>query len=70
MKMCIWTTAIVLTLAVGVSAQTTNSNYEVTPFGDPPYEDATGRDRDTISVAADGRGSILVLLRIPDHPEH
>ena len=63
MKKSIWVTVVVLTLAVGVSAQTTNPNYEVTPFGDPPYEDATGRDRDTISVAADGRGSILVLRR-------
>ncbi len=63
MKKSIWVTVVVLTLAVGVSAQTTNPNYEVTPFGDPPYEDATGRDRDTISVAADGKGSILVLRR-------
>ena len=63
MSKCIWAIVVVFTLAAGVSAQTTNPNYEVTPFGDPPYADATGRDRDTISVAADGKGSILVLRR-------
>ena len=54
---------VVFGLVAGASAQTTNSNYEVTPFGAPPYEHATGQDRDTISVAADGKGSILVLRR-------
>ncbi len=56
-------TVVTLTLAASVSAQTTNPDFEVTPFGEPPYENATGRDRDTISVAADGKGSILVLRR-------
>jgi len=44
-------------------AQTTNSKYEVTPFGSPPYLNAKGTDRDTISVAADSKGSILVFRR-------
>ena len=54
---------VVFGLVAGAYAQTTNSNYEVTPFGAPPYEHATGQGRDTISVAADGKGSILVLRR-------
>ena len=60
MKKRIWMIVVVFTLAVGVSAQTTNSNYEVAKFGAPPDGEEWG---DTVSVAADGRGSILVLRR-------
>ena len=43
------------------SGQTTNSDYDVTVFGAPPNgEEIWG---DTISVAADGKGSVLVLRR-------
>jgi streptogramin lyase len=54
---------LVLTLVAGSHAQTSNSKYEVTPFGSPPYPQAKGNDRDTISVAADSKGSILILRR-------
>jgi DNA-binding beta-propeller fold protein YncE len=43
-----------------VFAQTTNPKYQVAPFGTPP--DAQGWV-DTISVAADGKGSILAFRR-------
>lgn len=52
---------VVFALVGAASAQTTNSNYEVAPFGAPPDGGEWG---DTISVAADGRGSILVLRRV------
>jgi DNA-binding beta-propeller fold protein YncE len=48
-------------LALSSFAQSTNRNYEVVSFGVPPEGDEWG---DTISVAADGRGSILVLRRV------
>ncbi len=48
-------------LVVPVSGQTTNNDYEVTVFGGPPSGEAAWGD--TISVAADGNGSILVLRR-------
>jgi DNA-binding beta-propeller fold protein YncE len=51
---------IVSAMATSASAQTTNDKYEVTLFGTPP--DAQGWV-DTISVAADGKGSILVFRR-------
>ena len=44
-----------------VSGQTTNNDYEVTVFGAPPNGEASWGD--TISVAADGSGSIFVLRR-------
>src|SRR6266850_7813948 len=56
-------TLVIFALVASSSAQTTNSKYEVTPFGSPPYLNAKGNDRDTISVAADGKGSILVFRR-------
>ena len=43
------------------SGQTTNSDYEVAIFGAPP--DGEQEWGDTISVAADGNGSVLVLRR-------
>ena len=43
------------------SGQTTNNDYEVTVFGAPPNGETVWGD--TISVAADGAGSILVLRR-------
>ena len=49
----------VFSLGPGASAQTTNPNYEVVQFGSAP----DGNWGDTISVAADGEGSILVLRR-------
>src|SRR5687768_6149048 len=63
MKKSIWTIAVVFILAAASLAQTTNSKYEVTAFGGPPYLQAKGDDRDTISVAADGKGSILLFRR-------
>ena len=61
MKKCIWTIVAVLTLTASVSAQiTTNSDYTVEPFGTPPEGGEWG---DTVSIAADGRGSIIVLRR-------
>jgi hypothetical protein len=59
MKFCIQVLAI-FALVATASAQTTNSNYEVTNFGAPPPGEEWG---DTISVAADGKGSILVFRR-------
>jgi DNA-binding beta-propeller fold protein YncE len=47
-------------LIATAAGQTTNSNYEVTSFGSPPPGEEWG---DTISVAADGKGSILVFRR-------
>jgi hypothetical protein len=43
------------------SAQTTNSNYTATTFGAPHVNTAGGERSDTRSVAADGKGSIVVL---------
>ena len=60
MKKCICMIAFVFALVAGAFAQTTNSNYEVVTFGAPPNGGEWG---DTISVAADGKGSILVLRR-------
>ena len=52
---------VVLAFAGAASAQTTNSSYEVATFGAPP--DGGEWSGDTISIAADGRGSILALRR-------
>src|SRR5688572_12533500 len=54
---------VLVTLAVagGAPAQTTNSRYDVRPFGAPPNGQPSWVD--TISVAADGKGSILVFRR-------
>jgi DNA-binding beta-propeller fold protein YncE len=51
---------VVFALVGVANAQTTNPGYEVATFGAPPGGGAWG---DTISVAADGAGSILVLRR-------
>ncbi len=51
----------IFALTVSVSAQiTTNSDYTVEHFGTPPEGGEWG---DTVSIAADGRGSIIVLRR-------
>lgn len=63
MKRYVCLIGIVLALGGAASAQTTNSKYEVTPFGSPPYINAKGTDRDTISVATDSKGSILAFRR-------
>jgi DNA-binding beta-propeller fold protein YncE len=57
-------TSIVLTIlfaAGSAAAQTTNNNYDVVSFGSPPSPETSWGD--TISVAADSRGSVLVLRR-------
>jgi DNA-binding beta-propeller fold protein YncE len=59
MKNSIWMLAIFAWIGTA-SAQTTNENYEVVTFGAPPPGEEWG---DTISVAADGQGSILVFRR-------
>lgn len=41
---------------------TQNADYQITPFA-APYPGATGDPRDTVSVATDSNGSILVLRR-------
>ena len=55
------TVMAVMAVASPASGQTTNSDYEVAIFGAPP--DGAQEWGDTISVAADGNGSILVLRR-------
>src|SRR6266480_2266183 len=55
-------TALMFTLIPGAFAQTTNPKYDVTNFG-APFPTPTGKDRDTASVAADGKGLIFVLRR-------
>ncbi len=61
-NICVILAVVVLVAAVApASGQTTNNDYEVTIFGAPPNgEESWG---DTISVAADGSGSVLVLRR-------
>ena len=54
--------ALIITLVPGAFAQTTNPKYDVTNFGGP-FPTPTGKDRDTASVAADGKGLIFVLRR-------
>jgi DNA-binding beta-propeller fold protein YncE len=51
-----------LCLLAGAFAQTPKYKYEFTKFG-APFPNATGKTRDTASVAADGKGLILVLRR-------
>jgi streptogramin lyase len=55
-------TALMVALVPGAFAQTTNSKYEVINFG-APFPTPTGKDRDTASVASDGKGLIFVLRR-------
>ena len=52
---------VIFALAGAAWAQTTNPGYEVASFGAPPGEGEWSGD--TISVAADGAGSILALRR-------
>jgi len=49
-------------LVGGAFAQTSNKNYEVLTFAEPPEGEADWGD--TVSVAADGKGSILVFRRV------
>jgi hypothetical protein len=51
---------MVCALAVPAFAQTSNFNYQVVPFAEPPDTPDWG---DTVSVAADGKGSILAFRR-------
>jgi hypothetical protein len=62
MKNSIFVIVVVFALVAGVIAQTPKYKYEITKFG-APFPNATGQPRDTVSVAADGKGSILVLRR-------
>ena len=62
MKKSIGITVVVFALAAAVFAQAPKYKYDITKFG-APYPNATGDARDTVSVAADGKGSILVLRR-------
>src|SRR6266705_3050269 len=57
----LWT-VVVFALVSDALAQTPKYKYEITKFG-APFPNATGAARDTVSVAADGKGSILVLRR-------
>ncbi|PYS53841.1 MAG: hypothetical protein DMG13_10820 [Acidobacteria bacterium] len=62
MKKSIFVLVVVFALVAGAPAQTPKYKYEITKFG-APFPNATGQPRDTVSVAADGKGSILVLRR-------
>src|SRR5262245_62636802 len=48
-------------IAGSAFAQTSNPKYSVVPFAEPPDGPEWG---DTVSVAADGKGSILVFRRM------
>ncbi len=63
MKTFLSMTVILFVLAAAAAAQTTNSNYMATTFGAPHVNTAGGERSDTRSIAADGKGSILVLRR-------
>ncbi len=52
----------VFVLVSGAFAQAPKYKYEITKFG-APFPNASGMPRDTVSVAADGKGLILVLRR-------
>ena len=62
MKKCIAMAGVVLALSGNAIGQTRNDEYEITRFA-APYPGATGNARDTVSVAADSKGSILILRR-------
>jgi streptogramin lyase len=55
-------TVLMIALIPAAFAQTTNPKWDVTNFG-APFPTPTGKDRDTASVAADGKGLIFVLRR-------
>ncbi len=63
MKTFLRMTIAVFVIVSAASAQTTNSSYMATTFGAPHVNTAGGERSDTRSVAADGKGSILVLKR-------
>jgi streptogramin lyase len=58
----LWVAVLTFIFFPGAFAQTTNPKWEVTNFG-APFPTPTGKDRDTASVAADGKGLIFVLRR-------
>ena len=60
MKKFIGVVFAVFVMVAGAFAQTSNPKYEVLPFAAPPDGPEWG---DTVSVAADGKGSILVFRR-------
>ena len=62
MKKVICTIVVVFTVVAGAFAQTPKYKYEITKFV-TSFPNASGMPRDTVSVAADGKGSILVLRR-------
>lgn len=61
MHRLIYSFLAVVALAPGLWAQTSNDNFDVVSFAAPPLNEANWGD--TVSVAADGEGSILVLRR-------
>ncbi len=60
MEKLVFIILIVCSMASGAFAQTSNLKYQVAPFAEPPDGPDWG---DTVSVAADGKGSILVFRR-------
>ncbi|MCZ6918443.1 MAG: hypothetical protein O7I93_16840, partial [Gemmatimonadetes bacterium] len=59
MHRLIYSFLAIVALAPGLWAQTSNGNFDVVSFAAPPLNEANWGD--TVSVAADGEGSILVL---------
>ena len=62
MRKCIAMAGVILALSANAIGQTRNDEYEITHFA-APYPGATGNARDTVSVATDSEGSILILRR-------
>jgi hypothetical protein len=62
MNKLIFLLVTVVSVAAAAFAQSPKFKYEIAKFA-APFPNATGNARDTVSVAADGKGSILVLRR-------
>src|SRR5438067_5435720 len=62
MRKYLWALAVISSLVTGASGQSPKYQYEFTKFVES-FPNATGKPRDTVSVAADGKGTILVLRR-------
>ena len=62
MRKYLWAIAVISSLVTGASGQSPKYQYEFTKFVES-FPNATGKPRDTVSVAADGKGTILVLRR-------
>src|SRR5438093_2024666 len=60
MRKYLWAIAVISSLVTGASGQSPKYQYEFTKFVES-FPNATGKARDTVSVAADGKGTILVL---------